>query len=224
MKVTLENVTKRYKDADRELTVIRDVSFEFPESGTVAIVGRSGIGKSTLLHLIGGIDSVTAGTLTVGDKRLSEMSQDELGVFRGENVGFVFQFHHLLHEFTALENVMMPFTIRGFSDEDGREVSENILKRVGLGDRINHLPSQLSGGEQQRVALARAAVTKPALLLADEPTGNLDSHTSAEIQNLLFELNSTNNSLLIVVAHSLELARSMDLVLEMLPGGELKSL
>jgi lipoprotein-releasing system ATP-binding protein len=223
MRIRLENLTKSYKDADRELTVIRDLSFTFPDNGSVAIIGRSGIGKSTLMHLLGGLDLPTQGRVVYDDKVVSDLPSDERAAFRARKVGFIFQFHHLLPEFSALENVAMPLTIAGVSDDQAFEVSADLLIRMGLKNRISHRPSQLSGGEQQRVAIARALVAKPRVVLADEPTGNLDVATAADVQSIVLDLNRELKNTLIVVTHNQDLARSMDCVVEMMPGGELVS-
>jgi lipoprotein-releasing system ATP-binding protein len=221
MRIILQNLTKSYRDADRELTVINQVNFSFPESGSVAIIGRSGIGKSTLLHLLGGLDMPSSGYVSYGDAELSSMSSDARAAFRARNIGFIFQFHHLLPEFSALENVAMPLTIGGVSDAEALELSAGLLKRLGLSSREGHLPSQLSGGEQQRVAIARALVARPRVVLADEPTGNLDVRTAQEVQEIVLEMNRELKNVLIIVTHNNELARSMDLVVEMMPGGAL---
>lgn len=222
MHIRLDNVTKSYKDADRELTVIRDLTFSFPDKGSVAIIGRSGIGKSTLMHLLGGLDVPSKGRVVYDeDQAISDLSSDERAAFRARKVGFIFQFHHLLPEFSALENVAMPLLIGGVPDKEALEVSGHLLGRMGLASRIDHRPSQLSGGEQQRVAIARALVANPRVVLADEPTGNLDLKTALEVQSVVLELNRELQNTLIVVTHNHELARSMDLVVEMMPGGEL---
>jgi lipoprotein-releasing system ATP-binding protein len=223
MQVRVENLTKSYRDADRELTVISNLNFTFPEHGSVAIIGRSGIGKSTLMHLLGGLDVPSQGTVRYDDRSISAMSSDERAAFRARKVGFIFQFHHLLPEFSALENVAMPLTIAGVSDEEAWEVSARLLRRLGLENREGHRPSQLSGGEQQRVAIARALVAEPRVVLADEPTGNLDVQTSGDVQAILMEMNRELKNTLIVVTHSHELARTMDVVVEMLPGGGLRA-
>ncbi len=220
-RVELRSLTKRYRDADRELTVISDLTFAFPERGTVAIIGRSGIGKSTLMHLLGGLDIPTNGEVLYGDRVVSSLTPDQRAEFRARNVGFIFQFHHLLPEFSALENVAMPLIMLGASETEAHAEAKALLVRMGLESRTGHLPSQLSGGEQQRVAIARALVTKPRVVLADEPTGNLDVKTAAEVQSLLLDMNRELQNTLIVVTHNEELARSMDLVVEMMPGGAL---
>ena len=222
MQISLNEISKTYTDAARELCIIEDLSYDFPQSGTVGLVGRSGIGKSTLLHAIGGLDRPTAGTVTFDDIDIYSLRPDDLAKFRGENVGFIFQFHHLLPEFTALENVAMPLIIQGKADQICLSDAEEILIALGLKDRLHHRPAELSGGEQQRVSIARAMVAKPKVILADEPTGNLDYRTAAEIQDLIFNLNKDMGSLLVAVTHSRELVANLDLVLEMQPGGDLK--
>jgi lipoprotein-releasing system ATP-binding protein len=221
MQVQIHNLTKSYRDADRELFVIKDLSFSFPEQGSVAIIGRSGIGKSTLMHLLGGLDTPTVGSIRYDDKDVSSMLSDERAAFRARHVGFIFQFHHLLPEFSALENVAMPLTIAGVSDSEAYDASASLLARMGLRSREQHLPSQLSGGEQQRVAIARALIANPRVVLADEPTGNLDVQTATDVQAIMLEMNRELRNTMIVVTHNQELARSMDFVVEMLPGGEL---
>lgn len=222
MKIRLESLTKRYRDADRDLSVIANLSFTFPEQGTVAIVGRSGSGKSTLLHLMGGLDSPSSGAVYFDDESFSGLSVDARAAVRAKKVGFVFQFHHLLPEFTALENVAMPLTISGEGELEAHGQASNLLRQVGLAERANHRPSQLSGGEQQRVAIARALVANPKLILADEPTGNLDVTTASEVQKLLLDAGRQSGRLVVIVTHNLELAASMDYVLEMAPGGKLQ--
>jgi lipoprotein-releasing system ATP-binding protein len=223
MRIEIRNLTKRYQDADRTLTVIEGVSFSFPESGSVAILGRSGIGKSTLLHLLGGLDVPSEGTVRYGDTVVSALSPDDRAAFRARRVGFIFQFHHLLPEFSALENVAMPLVIAAEEPRIAEQRAAALLERVGLRDRMHHLPSQLSGGEQQRVAIARALVTEPEVVLADEPTGNLDVNTAAQVQDLLIEMNRQQKNTLIVVTHSYDLARTLGMAVEMLPGGRLVS-
>lgn len=223
MKLSVQNLSKSYHDADRELTIIRELTFAFPARGAVAILGKSGVGKSTLLHLLGGLDHPSSGSVRYDDVDIGALRGDALTRFRGAHTGFIFQFHHLLPEFSALENAAMPLTIAGVPDDEAHGRAEALLKRVGLAQRLTHRPSQLSGGEQQRVALARAMVSRPTLLLGDEPTGNLDADTARAVQELLLELNRESGNTLILVTHNHDLARSMDLTVEMLPGGELRS-
>lgn len=222
MKITVSNLEKTYHDAARELRVIAGLNVELPAKGSVAIIGRSGTGKSTLLHLLGGLDKPAAGSIRYGDTDICKLAGDALSDFRGRNVGFIFQFHHLLPEFSALENVSMPLVIAGAPERQAAERAEAMLVKVGLADRIGHRPGQLSGGEQQRVAIARAVVNDPKVILADEPTGNLDFETAKTVQDLLLQINRDLGNVLIVVTHNQDLASSMDIVLEMLPGGKLQ--
>ena len=186
---------------------------------TVAIVGESGVGQSTLLHLLGGLERPSAGTIRVAGFDLSTRSEREIARFRNRQVGFVFQFHHLLPDFTALENVMMPCLIGGSSPAEAAERARHLLERVGLKERLTHRPGELSGGEQQRVAVARAVVLRPAVVLADEPTGNLDPHTGDEVERLLLELNREAGITCVVVTHSDRLAAAMDRTLRLVEGG-----
>jgi lipoprotein-releasing system ATP-binding protein len=222
MQITLSNITRSYKDAQKKLAVIDSMTFAFPAQGSLAIVGRSGVGKSTLLNLLGGLDRPNTGKVLYDNRAINHMGDEELSLFRGAHIGFIFQFHHLLPEFSALENVVMPLLIQGTSEAEAAERATEVLERVGLSSRLDHRPSQLSGGEQQRVAIARALVTKPAVVLADEPTGNLDFETAAEVKTLLVECQKELKNVLIVVTHSKELASSMDTTLEMRPGGQLE--
>jgi lipoprotein-releasing system ATP-binding protein len=224
MGVLFNNVTKSFWDADHQLTVIDRLSHSFPVGESIAIVGPSGVGKSTLLNLLGGLEMPTSGSITISGVTLGSLKEEALASFRGENIGFVFQFHHLLQEFNALENVAMPLLIAGQSETQAFERAANLLTRVGLEDRKNHRPGQLSGGEQQRVSVARAVVAAPPLILADEPTGNLDSVSAQVVSDLLLTLQRENNSTLIVVTHSRELAGRLDRCLEMKPGGALVNL
>ncbi len=222
MKLETINVRKSFVDADRRLSVIEGLKFSFPESGSVAIVGRSGVGKSTLLHLLAGLERPDSGEILIGGTDITKLSSDEITEFRGKNIGVIFQFHHLMGDFTAWENVALPLTIQGMSEGEARLKAESVLKRVGLGSRLEHSPGELSGGESQRVAIARALVGRPGVVVADEPTGNLDVKTAEEVGALLREVQREERMLLITVTHSHDLARSMDLVYEMMPGGELK--
>lgn len=189
---------------DGDLTILDDIGFRIEHGDTVAIVGASGSGKSTLLSLLAGLDVPSTGTVTLDGERLSGMDEDGRARVRGEKVGFVFQSFQLLPSLTALENVMLPLELRGDADAEGP--ARQILQKVGLGQRLGHYPRQLSGGEQQRVALARAFVTRPSLLFADEPTGNLDTHTGQAIIELLFALNADAGTTLVLVTHDDHLA------------------
>jgi lipoprotein-releasing system ATP-binding protein len=201
-----------------ELRILEGVDFEINPGEAVAIVGASGAGKSTLLHLLGGLDRPTAGEVIVGGRNIASLSERELAVARNERIGFVFQFHHLLREFTALENVMMPILIGGHDDAKARKQASELLSEVGLGARMTHKPWQLSGGEQQRVAVARALANRPAVVIADEPSGNLDTHTGEALHDLFFRLRSEHNVALIIATHNRELAERADRLLTMKEG------
>lgn len=202
------------------IPVLRGVDLVVEPGDSVAIVGPSGSGKSTLLHLLGALDRPTEGDVWLGGECVSELSDDRLAELRNRFVGFVFQFHHLLRDFTALENVMLPQLVAGVSREDAMTRAEDLLAQVGLAERVSHRPRRLSGGEQQRVAVARALANDPPLVLADEPSGNLDQEASDRLHDLLFELLEHHGTALIVVTHSRELAGRAGRVLR-LDGGEL---
>ena len=211
---------KRYRSATGELQVLRGLDLVVERGQMVAIVGASGVGKSTLLHVLGGLDRFDGGSIQIGDAQLGRMSDAEIVAFRNRAVGFVFQFHHLLPEFDALENTEMPLRIARVPLSDARPRAEALLKRVGLGDRLTHRPGTLSGGEQQRVAIARALVMQPALLLADEPTGDLDERTADTLHELLREMHRENGLTAILATHNTRLAAICDRVLR-LEGGRL---
>ncbi|MCO6430182.1 MAG: ABC transporter ATP-binding protein [Deltaproteobacteria bacterium] len=221
MQIKVEQLEKKYYDAGGELRVLTGVNCEFPAGKSVAIVGKSGVGKSTLLHLLGGLDHPSAGRVIYGDQDIFSLAPEKLTRFRGANVGFIFQFHHLLPEFDAVENVAMPLTICGAQEGETKARATELLTAVGLSQRLTHRPSQLSGGEQQRVAIARALVTRPRVVLADEPTGNLDYATAGEVQELLTGICRQVGTTLIVVTHNQELAVALDEKYEMGPGGQL---
>jgi lipoprotein-releasing system ATP-binding protein len=221
-RLEVSGVTKVYEHGGIDVSVLRGVDLSLQPGEMVAVVGASGVGKSTLLQILGTLDLPTSGSIKFDGEELTRMSAARLAEFRNKKIGFVFQFHHLLPEFTALENVMMPALIQRISRRVAERRAADILGRVGLGHRLTHKPSQLSGGEQQRVALARAMVLEPELLLADEPTGNLDSHTGQEIHNLFLELNRERGSTLLVVTHNKDLAMLMPRRLEMKDGGALE--
>ena len=213
-----ESLEKTFSLEERTIEVLRGISFEIKAEERVAIVGSSGAGKSTLLHLLGALDLPTAGEIYFQGEALSRKTSDELARFRNQHLGFIFQFHHLLRELTALENVMMPALIARKPHRQARKRARDLLRRVGLDHRLAHRPSELSGGEQQRVSLARALMNRPPLLLADEPTGNLDEETSAEIHNLLQEINREEGTALVIVTHSMALAHSMPRRIEIVHG------
>lgn len=209
---------KHYAQGDGNLEILKGLDIELCAGEALGVVGASGAGKSTLLHILGGLDRPTLGQIFFENKDLMKMSEDELAEFRGENVGFVFQFHHLLAEFTAIENVLMPLRISGKYNREALDWADHLLNRMGLAERKHHFPSQLSGGELQRVAIARALIRKPKLLLADEPTGNLDTQTSQLIQNLLFQLHKDLRLTLMVVTHDVKFAEKFSKVLRMKDG------
>ena len=202
--LSVDGLTKTYGSGKRSLTVLKEVSFSVEEGDTCAIVGPSGSGKTTLLGLCAGLDRPSSGSVVLNGIELNRLSEEELAEIRNRYVGFVFQTFQLIPTLTAVENVMVPIELRG-GNRVGWRAAE-LLQRVGLGDRLNHYPSQLSGGEQQRVALARAFINRPRILFADEPTGNLDAETSEQIDDLIFELNKDAGTTLIIVTHNLELA------------------
>jgi len=207
--ITLQNVSKGFNSDDARIEVLRNVDFTIGAGESLAVIGASGIGKSTLLHIIGTLDRPDSGCIFFRNRNVSEFNDIALAEFRNKTMGFVFQFHLLLPEFSALENVMMPALIQGRKKGDAREGAEAILIRVGLRERLSHRVGELSGGEQQRVALARALMLKPALLLADEPTGNLDKKNSEQVHELLVELNHELRMTMVVVTHNMELADYM---------------
>jgi putative ABC transport system ATP-binding protein len=212
-------LTKQVTTGDSALTILRDVSFSIAAGEAVAVVGASGSGKSTLLGLLAGLDTPTSGSVQVDGQDLFALDEDGRAVLRAHLLGFVFQSFNLLPAMTALENVMLPLELAGAANAAGS--ARELLGRVGLGARLNHYPKQLSGGEQQRVAIARAFVTRPSLLLADEPTGNLDAATGTEIINLMFELNREQGATLILVTHDAELSKRCGRILQ-LAGGVLQ--
>jgi lipoprotein-releasing system ATP-binding protein len=217
-RVEVRGLTKIFFHGGRRLPILRGIDLTLEPGEMIAVVGASGAGKSTLLHILGTLDLPTTGQILFGGRDLTRLSPSALADFRNRAIGFVFQFHHLLPEFTALENTMMPALIQRLSRADAEQRAVAILTRVGLRDRMTHRPGELSGGEQQRVALARALILQPALLLADEPTGNLDTRTGAEIHELFFELNRERGTTMLIVTHNPELAGRLPRRLLMVDG------
>lgn len=209
------SLSKTYRNAEVPVPVLNDLELTVERGEMLAIVGPSGIGKSTLLHLLGGLDRPDSGRILVADAEISSMSNDELARFRNRNVGFVFQFHHLLPEFTAAENVAMPGWIGHFGKDEALKKARALLSELGLEDRSRHFPNQLSGGEQQRVAIARALLADPLLFLADEPTGNLDLGTSERVFDLMRECHAKRGLTSVIVTHNRDLAARCDRVFEM---------
>jgi|SRR5210317_33483 len=216
--IAVDSLSKSFITDRGKVEVLKEVSLNISAGARIAIVGASGAGKTTFMHLLGGLDKPTSGSVTFAGKDIFSYSASELDAFRNRSIGFVFQFHQLLPEFTALENVMMPALIARDSVQDARMKAAEILAAVGLDHRLDHKPGQLSGGEQQRVAIARSLVMSPRLLLADEPTGNLDSATSDEILALLDRLHQKRDLTMVVVTHSEKVATHMDRIVRMVDG------
>lgn len=210
--IEIKDLEKTYVSKGESLTVLKDLSFSIEEGTRTAIVGSSGNGKSTLLNIISGIDAATSGTVKVGKYDLSKMTEKDLCKYRSEYIGLVFQFHYLLKDFTALENIFLPAYMAGKNKKAAMEKAENLLHDIGLYERKNHLPSELSGGERQRVAVARSLINDPELILADEPTGNLDPENAALISDLLYGVSEKYNKTLVIVTHDNEVAKKAQVI------------
>lgn len=212
------SLEKTFHDADMQVDVLQGISLDIQKGDRIAIVGSSGSGKSTLLHLLGGLDVPSKGEIRIMGNEFSSLSETERGYLRNRTMGFVYQFHHLLPEFTALENVAMPLFIRNNDATSAEKSASDLLTRVGLGKRLLHKPGEMSGGERQRAAIARALITQPQCILADEPTGNLDEHTADQVFGIMLELNSDFGTGLVMVTHNMVLAKKMEKIYELHEG------
>lgn len=216
--ILVQGVTRKFIKDAQVIEVLRGIDLEVKKGETLAITGASGVGKSTLVHILGTLDRPTSGTVFYVGQDVFQLDDDGLARFRNERLGFVFQFHHLLSEFSALENVMMPALVHGMAKRQAASMAKEMLGQLGLSDRLRHKPGELSGGEQQRVAIARALVRQPNVILADEPTGNLDRRTGEGVEDMLMDMNRELRATLLVVTHNLRLAGKMDRQLELVDG------
>ncbi|MBI5695589.1 MAG: ABC transporter ATP-binding protein [Nitrospirae bacterium] len=216
--VSVRGLSKSFRAGVAEVKVLRGIDLDINKGEVLSVVGASGVGKSTLLHILGGLDRPASGSVEYAGRDIFRMAETELASFRNRNIGFVFQFHHLLPEFDALENVMMPMMINGVGRTEGEERARRLLSEVGLTGRLDHRPGELSGGEQQRVAIARALVMEPSVVLADEPTGNLDTHTAESVHDMLHDINRKKGVTFVIVTHNEGLAERADRVIRMVDG------
>lgn len=214
-----QQLGKTYTEGPNDVEVLKSINLHIEAGERIAIIGQSGSGKSTLLHLLGGLDLPTHGSVWIDGQEMSRLSDKKRGFVRNQYLGFVYQFHHLLPEFSAIENVAMPLLIRGVDSNVARQKAADLLTDIGLGHRLEHRPVELSGGERQRTAIARALVTEPAVVLADEPTGNLDAQTAGGVFDMMMDLNTRINTALVMVTHDADLARKMDTVYTLELGG-----
>jgi lipoprotein-releasing system ATP-binding protein len=216
--ITCENLNLSFQDTGVETIVLKNLNLSVSQGESVAIIGASGSGKSSLLNLIGGIDNNHTGSVKLMNQNLSELSETKRCQLRNQHLGFIYQFHHLLGEFSALENVMMPLLINGTKTSVAKEQATDLLTQINLANRMEHKPSELSGGERQRVSICRALITKPSCILADEPTGNLDKQNSLDAFDMMLNIKNAQNSALIIVTHDLDLAKKMDRTLTLING------
>jgi lipoprotein-releasing system ATP-binding protein len=213
-----KNLSKHFSEGELRVDVLKGIDFSINKNESVAIIGASGSGRSTLLHLLGGLDVADTGEIVINGEDISKLNDEQRGEMRNKHLGFIYQFHHLLPEFSALENVAMPLLIRRSNKKEAFDKANDLLEKVGLAKRVQHRPGELSGGERQRAAIARALVTEPACILADEPTGNLDEKTADQVFELILELNQNLGTSLIMVTHNLELSKRVDRVVELKEG------
>lgn len=213
-----KELSKHFSEGELRVDVLKGINFSINKNESVAIIGASGSGKSTLLHLLGGLDIPDTGEIVINGEDISKLNDEQRGEMRNKHLGFIYQFHHLLPEFSALENVAMPLLIRRSNENEAFQKAKDLLEKVGLAQRVQHRPGELSGGERQRAAIARALVTEPACILADEPTGNLDEKTADQVFELILELNQSLGTSLIMVTHNLELSKRVDRVVELKEG------
>lgn len=213
-----QDLGKHFNEGELRVDVLKGINFSVNKNESVAVIGASGSGKSTLLHLLGGLDIPSQGDILINGNSIKGLNENERGEMRNKHLGFIYQFHHLLPEFSALENVAMPLLIRRTNQKEAYEKAKSLLDKVGLSQRIQHRPGELSGGERQRAAIARALVTEPACILADEPTGNLDEKTADQVFQLILDLNQSLGTSLIMVTHNLELSKRVDRIVELKEG------